>query len=235
MSVNDHNAGRRIIRRVRHLNESIVRRLDALARPPVSAFSMAPASAQCSIGGASVASMSRAWAERDRRDAPRGAMAHVERSAGLVMLSGFFNRGNKHLEVIMDRLKALGRDGPVLPESVDRGTGDDDESSRSSRRSKATLTFIAGPRAGERIVLEQGSVAFDRDGRAMSDGSATGVVMSIWAQGERYMLRDSAGVTVGGVRPPISVVTLDDGDEIAWGPHRLRFNLVAEDSSTAAG
>ena len=141
------------------------------------------------------------------------------------MLAGLFRRDDKNRDVIADRLKALASQAPK--DEPDESTGEPEPAAETPvRRMMAALLFVAGPRAGERVVLEQGSVAFDRDGRALSDGSASGVVASIWPQGERYMLRDNGGVAVSGVRHAIPVVTLDDGDEIAWGPHRLRFELL---------
>jgi hypothetical protein len=39
------------------------------------------------------------------------------------------------------------------------------------------------------------------------------------------MLRQQGGVTVGGQRPALSVVVLEDGDEVAWNIHRLQFRI----------
>lgn len=154
--------------------------------------------------------------------------------AGL-MLAGFFRRDDKHRDAISDRLKALA--GQARNPDAERDESESEQTHEVAppvRRTMAALLFVAGPRAGERVVLEQGSVAFDRDGRALSDGSAGGVVMSVWPQGERYMLRDNAGVVVSGIRPAIPVVTLDDGDEISWGPHRLRFELLRPENQPPA-
>jgi hypothetical protein len=89
----------------------------------------------------------------------------------------------------------------------------------------AALLFTAGPRAGERLEISDRRLALDRDAYEVTDADASGVVVSIWAQGPRFMLRGSGALLISGARPAMPVVTLDDGDELAWGEHRLQFRI----------
>jgi hypothetical protein len=109
-----------------------------------------------------------------------------------------------------DRLRAL--EPPTL-------TGTPATAPQASQRQRtppsAHLMFTSGTRAGERVSLDRRTVAFDQQARELADSSGSNVVASIWAQGQRFMLRHNGAVTVSGTRPALSVVTLEDGDEIA--------------------
>jgi hypothetical protein len=82
---------------------------------------------------------------------------------------------------------------------------------------------------GERLSVRR-SIAFGRDGGEMADASHSRVVISIWAQGARFMLRHNGMPLIGGSRPALPVIALDDGDEIAWGEHRLQFRMSGDDA-----
>lgn len=89
----------------------------------------------------------------------------------------------------------------------------------------AALIFTAGPRAGDVVALENRRLALDRDALQRTDSDAVEVVASIWAQGSRFMLRHRGTMMVAGSRPALPVIALDDGDELAWGPHRAQFRI----------
>ena len=94
----------------------------------------------------------------------------------------------------------------------------------------ATLAFIAGPRAGERVDLV---------GDVMTLGSAAAcdIVLKddyaeiepeharLMRRGATYMFRDIAGhdTAITDSPLPLAVVMLEDGDEIQIGEHRMRF------------
>lgn len=84
------------------------------------------------------------------------------------------------------------------------------------------LLFVTGPRAGERLSVEGRAVALDRDGNE-NGGEASGVIVRIWTQADNIMLQHSGAILVGGSRPPLPIVVLEDGDELAWGGHKLQF------------
>jgi hypothetical protein len=90
----------------------------------------------------------------------------------------------------------------------------------------AELVFVAGPRAGERLPIEGRSVALDREGYESADGGASSVVATFWTQGEHIMLRNGGAITVGGARPTLPIVVLEDGDELAWSTHRAEFRRL---------
>jgi hypothetical protein len=48
-------------------------------------------------------------------------------------------------------------------------------------------------------------------------------VARIWTQGDQIMLRHSGAILIGGSRPTLPVVVLEDGDELAWGAHKAQF------------
>jgi hypothetical protein len=91
------------------------------------------------------------------------------------------------------------------------------------------LTFIDGPRAGERVMLgahavtlgaaEQADVVLGGDGVAPEHAR-------IWWHGEHVVLRQmgDAGTRVSGQPLRMPMVLLDDDDEIEIGGHRLRFS-----------
>jgi hypothetical protein len=81
----------------------------------------------------------------------------------------------------------------------------------------AELVFTAGPRAGMRVEL-------DTNVASLADGRATA---SIWRHNDRFLLRHNGKrIRIGGATPALSVVVLEDGDEIALGAERARFMLV---------
>jgi hypothetical protein len=123
---------------------------------------------------------------------------------------------------ISDRLRGLRDPSLTFDEAED---ADAEPEAKTAPQLRAEITFTAGPRAGESLTIDQGSVALDREAQPLPDGSHSRVAISIWSQGPRFMLRHSGGVAISGARPSLPVVTLDDGDEIAFGPHRLRFRL----------
>lgn len=139
------------------------------------------------------------------------------------ILGGRLGRaGEEVASSISERLRSLRH---RVPELSDQEQPPEPEPVRPQRRLAAEIVFTAGPRAGERLPIANESVALDRAATVVSDSSGSNVVVSIWPQGPRFMLRHNGGVVIGGARPALSVVTLDDGDEIAWGPHRMRFSL----------
>lgn len=154
---------------------------------------------------------------------PPRPLPNIDDEPPLRRLLGGRVRGNEGriIETISGRLRSL-KDMPIE---------DDGERSsavtlehKPSRAPSAELVFTAGPRAGERLPLNDRALALDRDACEAPDSGASRVVLSIWAQGARFMLRHN-GVLVGGARPAMPVVTLDDGDELAWAEHRLRFRI----------
>jgi hypothetical protein len=124
------------------------------------------------------------------------------------------------VESISGRLRAL------KDVAIDDGEGAsaEPEARKPLMAPPAELLFTAGPRAGERLAISDRRLALDRDAREVTDADASGVVVSIWAQGPRFMLRGSGALLISGARPAMPVVTLEDGDELAWGEHRLRFS-----------
>jgi hypothetical protein len=85
------------------------------------------------------------------------------------------------------------------------------------------LIFITGPRAGERLPVEGRNVALDRDANESTGEGTSGVVARIWTQGEHIMLGHSGAVLIGGTRPTLPIVVLEDGDELTWSNHKLEF------------
>jgi hypothetical protein len=139
------------------------------------------------------------------------------------VLSGRLRADDSHIvDAISGRLRSL-KDIP-LGDAAERGSANP-EVRQPQRAPAAELVFTAGPRAGEHLPLTDRTLALDRDARETPDGGTSGVVVSIWAQGARFMLRHNNGILVGGVRPSMPVLTLDDGDELAWADHRLRFHI----------
>jgi hypothetical protein len=126
----------------------------------------------------------------------------------------------KIIESISGRLRALGD----LPLGEERGEDADPDTSTQARSLSARLVFTGGPRAGESLLVQRNTVALDRDALEVQDSSRSDVVASVWVQGTRFMLRH-AGIVVSGSRPALPVVTLEDGDELAWNAHRLQFQI----------
>jgi hypothetical protein len=89
----------------------------------------------------------------------------------------------------------------------------------------ASIVFTAGPRVGTIIRVQRGTIALAADGREMTDSGDAEVIVTVWTQGTRFMLRHSGGVLVGGSRPMLPVVTLEDGDDVVWGEHRFQFRF----------
>jgi hypothetical protein len=87
----------------------------------------------------------------------------------------------------------------------------------------AELVFTVGPRAGTHVLVEGRAVSLDRDGNESAGEGGVSVVARVWTQGDQIMLRQSGAILVGGGRPALPVVVLEDGDELAWGSHRLQF------------
>jgi hypothetical protein len=87
----------------------------------------------------------------------------------------------------------------------------------------AEIVFVAGPRAGDVVRIEGRSLALDRDANETDDGGRSGVVASIWPQGDQFMLRHGGAILISGSRPSLPVIVLEDGDELAWGAHKLEF------------
>jgi hypothetical protein len=54
--------------------------------------------------------------------------------------------------------------------------------------------------------------------------------LAFWEHGERYMMRHAleADVTIGGRPLALPIVTLDDGDEISLGSHKMRFRRIPD-------
>ena len=81
----------------------------------------------------------------------------------------------------------------------------------------AEVIFTAGPRAGMRVELGDNVLP-------LGDGKATA---TLWRHGDRFLLRHSGKqIRVGGVIPALSIVVLEDDDEIQVGNDRLRFLLA---------
>ena len=102
----------------------------------------------------------------------------------------------------------------------------------------AALSFVNGPRAGERIeltddVIMLGSgpgceIVLDRAGTNVDPEHA-----SLVRHGETYMFRDLAGhdTTIGDCPLTMPLAILESGDEIQIGGHRMRFTGAGEASS----
>jgi hypothetical protein len=125
-------------------------------------------------------------------------------------------------EAVSARMSALRDD--ALGQAAD-GPGPEAEPPSSAPTQRAELIFTAGPRAGERVTVARERIGFDRDANEITDDSGPRVALSVWAQGPHFMLRQQGGVTIGGQRPALSVVVLEDGDEVAWNIHRLQFRI----------
>jgi curved DNA-binding protein CbpA len=81
----------------------------------------------------------------------------------------------------------------------------------------AELTFTAGPRSGLRVELDANVVP-------MGEGKAAATV---WRHGERFMMRHNGRqVRIGGAAPNLSIVVLEDGDELAVGNDRAQFHIL---------
>jgi hypothetical protein len=120
-----------------------------------------------------------------------------------------------------NRLRALGRtEEPPHEQAIEAPEAEVQE----ARPIAGELVFTAGPRSGERILVEH-PVSLDRSGADAADQSGAAAVMSIWAQGRRFMLRHNGALLIGGARPTLPVVTLEDGDELVWGPNRALFRF----------
>ncbi len=86
----------------------------------------------------------------------------------------------------------------------------------------AEVIFTAGPRAGTRVELD-GNVL------PLGEGKATA---TLWRHGDRFLLRHSGKqIRVGGAVPALSIVVLEDDDEIQVGNDRLRFLLAPATTS----
>lgn len=140
------------------------------------------------------------------------------------LLGGKLGRGDKEVTGSMsERLRSLRH---TVPEQGEPEGPPDPDPVQQQPRMEAEIMFTAGPRAGERLHVRDGLVALDRDAQVAADSGGSNVVASIWPQGARFMLRHNGGILISGARPALSVVTLDDGDELAWGAHRMRFSLA---------
>ncbi len=98
-------------------------------------------------------------------------------------------------------------------------------------RAAAYLTFVGGARGGLRIPLDGQAVILGTSMRASimlpdDDGSIALEHARIWRQADSFYFRnvDGKGTTIAGRQLDLPVVVLEDGDEIAIGPHRLSFS-----------
>ena len=139
---------------------------------------------------------------------------------------GWFRKGGRSAEQeavyapIDARLRAL---NDTYGGEADLDPGAAQEPAARTPTPQAELVFTTGPRAGERLMLEGTRIALDRDANETLDNTRSGMMASIWAQGEHFMLRHGGAILIDGARPALSIVVLEDGDELAWGAHRLQF------------
>jgi hypothetical protein len=133
----------------------------------------------------------------------------------------WFSRGDDDtLNAMSDRLRVLRE---VMIEVGVDNTPAADEPAALRRPADAELLFTGGPRTGERLPLEARRIALDRDANETAEDSKSAMVASVWAQGEHFMLRHGGAILIGGARPALPIVVLEDGDELQWGVHRLQF------------
>jgi hypothetical protein len=142
-----------------------------------------------------------------------GGRRHEEEDRALSHMSG--------------RLRALG--DPAFKQW--KGPEDTDAPTATERTLEAELQFVAGPRIDTTITLGAGTLALDVEGNVSEDPTDSDIVVNMWAQGQHFMLRPARGVRVSGSRPALPVVVLEDGDDIEWGPHRVRVRLVRTERS----
>jgi len=126
------------------------------------------------------------------------------------------------------RLRTLRADDPAPAD----GAASDGERAPASEPEEgaATLTFVAGPLAGSRVVL--GGEAVTLGSSVLADVVLAGARVGqeharIWQHGQHFVLHQMEGcrTRVAGEPLTLPLVMLDDGDEIEIGPHRLRFAL----------
>ncbi len=96
------------------------------------------------------------------------------------------------------------------------------------------LTFTQGRREGDQLSLAGRSVVLDIEANEAEERSRTPVIATIWAQGEHFMVRHSGGIRIGGTRPTLPIIVLEDGDELEWGAHRLEFRAGPAPRDAAA-
>ncbi len=105
----------------------------------------------------------------------------------------------------------------LLPVAPDEPADDTPQEAAAGFAALGEIVFTAGPRAGMRVELDGNVVSF-------ADGRATA---SVWRHNDRFLLRhNSKRIRIGGAAPALSVVVLEDGDEIAFGAERARFVAV---------
>jgi hypothetical protein len=131
---------------------------------------------------------------------------------------GLFGRGqSSDLEAARDaRLLSLRETLPVEQDEPREAVADDIASQDSVLQ--AEVVFTAGPRDGMRVEVNGNVIP-------LGDGKSTG---TLWRHGGRFLLRHSGkGVRVSGAVPTLAILVLEDGDEIAIGSDRARFQVLS--------
>lgn len=131
---------------------------------------------------------------------------------------GLFGRGQSFdLDAARDaRLLSL-RDQLSVP-SEQSPEPPAEEAAPANATPQAEVVFLAGPRDGMRVEVDGNVIP-------LGEGKSTG---ALWRHGGRFLLRHSGkGVKVGGAVPTLAILVLEDGDEIAIGSDRARFQVLS--------
>lgn len=155
--------------------------------------------------------------------APRKIAPRREHSVANENKRGFLGLG-KSQEPEFDardrRLLTLRAQLPLGPADV--AVEEEEAAPTAAAVTVAEVIFTAGPRAGMRVELD-GNVL------PLGEGKATA---TLWRHGDRFLLRHSGKqIRVGGAIPALSIVVLEDDDEIQVGNDRLRFLLAPATSA----
>ena len=129
-------------------------------------------------------------------------------------LFGFGRSHTPETDAIDARLLDLRVSLPLAPEE-ERPEQDDEH--LAVHLPAAEIVFTGGPRAGLRVELES-NVAPLGEGKS---------VATIWRHGERFLMRHNGKkILVSGKPPLLSIVVLEDGDEIVAGADHASFRLL---------
>lgn len=157
--------------------------------------------------------------ETARRSSKKGA----ESRGGFL---GLRRRGDAALETGDVRLLTL-RDSAVR---WDVAQSESLSTPGNSADAPAELVIMAGPHAGRRLALGEHPISMGgtlRDDLLLDAGLPAEAIL-VWHHGERSMLKHAlgAGVTIGGAPPALSIIVLEDGDEIAIAGHEMRYRRI---------
>lgn len=149
---------------------------------------------------------------------PQKVAPRKERSVSNEKKRGFLGLGRSQapeFDARDRRLLTLRAQLPLGPADV--ATEEEDVAPTVTSVAVAEVIFTGGPRAGMRVELDSNVLP-------LGDGKATA---TLWRHGDRFLLRHSGKqIRVGGTIPALSIVVLEDDDEIQVGNDRLRFLLA---------